>query len=290
MKQTTVTLHGGIEIPQIGFGTYMIDENDRAKDACLTALTAGYRHIDTAHAYQNETGVGQAIRESGIPRNEIWLTSKLWISDYTPGGKKAAADAIDRMLKRLDADYIDLLLIHQQFGDYMAAWQAMEEAVHAGKVRTIGLSNFYGDRMEEVVANSEIKPAVFQLEYHPYYQQKILKKNMAQFGCALEAWYPLGHGDKALLNELVFIELAEKYHKSPAQIILRWHIQEGNVVFPKSLNPEHMKANIDVFDFVLTDDEMAKIRELDKERSYYNFGKLPLEEQEKQLSMFVLPD
>ena len=268
MKQTTVTLHGGIEMPQIGFGTYMIDGNDAAKDACLTALAAGYRHIDTAHAYQNETGVGQAIRESGIPRNEVWLTSKLWISDYTPGGKKAAEDAIDRMLKRMDTDYIDLLLIHQQFGDYMAAWRAMEE----------------------VVANSEIKPAVFQLECHPYYQQKILKKNMAQFGCVLEAWYPIGHGDKALLNEPVFAELAEKYHKSPVQIILRWHIQEGTVVFPKSLNPEHMKANIDIFDFALTDDEMAKIQALDKEQSYYEFGKLPMKEQEKQLSMFVLPD
>lgn len=290
MKQTTVTLHGGIEMPQIGFGTYMIDGNDATKDACLTALAAGYRHIDTAHAYQNESGVGQAIRESGIPRNEIWLTSKLWISDYTPGGKAGAEAAIDRMLKRLDTDYIDLLLIHQQFGDYMAAWQAMEESVHAGKVRTIGLSNFYGDRMEEVVANSEIKPSVFQLECHPYFQQKIQKKYMEQFGCVLEAWYPIGHGDKTLLNEPVFIELAEKYHKSPVQIILRWHIQEGTVVFPKSLNPEHIKSNIDIFDFTLTDDEIVKIRELDKEQSYYDFGKLPLEEQEKQLSMFVLSD
>ena len=183
-----------------------------------------------------------------------------------------------------------LFLIHQQFGDYMGAWRAMEDAVKSGKVKTIGLSNFYGDRMEEVVAKAEIKPAVFQLECHPYFQQQVLKKNMAQFGCVLEAWYPIGHGDAALLNEPIFVELAEKYGKSTAQIILRWHIQEGTVIFPKSLNPEHIKANIDIFDFSLTEEEMDKIHKLDKQQSYYDFGKLPLEEQEKQLSMFVLPD
>lgn len=289
MEQSMVTLQGGIKMPQMGFGVFQIDGNEETKKACLDALRAGYRHIDTAHAYMNEVGVGQAVKESGINRKDIWITSKLWISDYA-NGKEEAAGAIERMLKRLDTDYIDLLLIHQQFGDYMSAWSAMEDAVKTGKVRAIGLSNFYGDRMEEVVAKSEIKPAVFQLECHPYFQQKQLKKNMEQFGCVLEAWYPIGHGDKTLINEPVFTELANKYCKTNVQIILRWHIQEGTVIFPKSLNPEHIKNNIDIFDFELTEDEMNRISSLDKEQSYYDFGKLPLDEQERQLSGFVLPD
>lgn len=289
MNQTTVTLHGGIQMPQFGLGVFQIEGNEKTKQACLEALKLGYRHIDTAHAYMNEAGVGQAIRESGIARKDIWVTSKLWISDYTKG-KQAAADSIERMLKRLDTEYLDLLLIHQQFGDYMGAWSAMEDAVKSGKVRSIGLSNFTGDRMEEVVAKSQSKPAVFQLECHPYYQQKELKANMKQFGCVLEAWYPIGHGDNTLINEPVFTRLAEKYGKTNVQIILRWHIQEGTVIFPKSTNPEHLKSNIDIFDFELTADEMSEIAQLDKNQSYYDFGKLPLEEQEKQLSGFVLPD
>lgn len=287
MKQTYVTLNGNIKMPQIGYGTFQIEGNEKTKEICLEALKVGYRHIDTAHAYMNEVGVGQAVKESGIPREDIWITSKLWISDYSDG---KAADSIDRMLKRLDTDYIDLLLIHQQFGDYMSAWRAMEDAVRSGKVRTIGLSNFYGERMEEVVAKSEIKPAVFQLECHPYHQQRELKKNMKQFGCILEAWYPIGHGDRILLNEPLFSELSKKYGKSNVQIILRWHIQEGTVIFPKSLNIEHIRSNMDIFDFKLTEEEMSRIRDLDKKQSYYDFGKLTLEEQEKQLSAFILPD
>lgn len=290
MEQSYVTLQGGIKMPQIGFGTYQIEGNELTKETCLKALQAGYRHIDTAHAYMNEIGVGQAVKESNISRDDIWITSKLWISDYTPDGKQQALNSIDKMLQRLDTDYIDLLLIHQQFGDYMGAWSAMEDCVKAGKIRAIGLSNFYGERMEEIVAKSNIKPAVFQLECHPYYQQKILKNNMKQFNCILEAWYPLGHGDKNLLNEQIFKELAEKYNKSVVQIILRWHIQEGTVVLPKSLNMEHISSNIDIFDFELTKNEMELISKLDKNKSYYDFGNLPLEEQEKQLSSFVLPD
>lgn len=289
MNQTSVTLHGNIQMPQFGLGVFQIEGNEKTKEVCAEALASGYRHIDTAHAYMNEVGVGQAIKESGIDRKEIWVTSKLWISDYS-GGKEMAAQAIDKMLERLDLDYLDLLLIHQQFGNYMSAWSAMEDAVKAGKVRCIGLSNFVGERMEEVVSKSEIKPAVFQLECHPYYQQKALKESMKQFDCVLEAWYPIGHGDEALINEPVFTRLAEKYGKSNVQIILRWHIQEGTVVFPKSTNPEHIRSNIDIFDFSLTEEEMNEIRALDKEASYYDFGKLPLEEQEKQLCSFVLPD
>ncbi len=287
MEQKYLTLDNGARIPQMGFGTFQIEGDANTKEAVEEALKAGYRHIDTAHAYQNERGVGQAVKESGIPRAEVWITSKLWVSDYADG--KAAA-SIDKMLKRLDTDYLDLLLIHQQFGAYMDAWRAMEDAVRAGKVRSIGLSNFYGDRMHEVIEKSEIKPSVLQLECHPYYQQKEMRKNMASVGSVLEAWYPLGHGDKALLNEQVFTELGEKYHKSNAQIILRWHMQEGIVVFPKSTNPDHIRSNFNIFDFELTEDEMDRIRALDKNESYYDFFAQPLEDQEKMMAAFVPED
>lgn len=287
MMQTYITLNDGTKIPQLGLGTYMIEGNERTKETCLTALKAGYRHIDTAHGYMNEEGVGQAIRESGIDRSEIWITSKLWISDYADG--KAAA-AIDRMLDRLGVEYIDLLLIHQQFGAYMDAWRAMEAAVKAGKVRSIGLSNFESDRLEQVLEAAEIKPSVLQVECHPYYQQQELKKRIAPYGTVLESWYPLGHGDAGLIQEPVFTELAEKYHKSNVQIILRWHIQEGTILFPKSENPEHIRGNMDIFDFELTEEEMNRVRSLDKNERFYTFADLPVEEQEAQMAQWVLPD
>lgn len=285
--QTYITLNDGTKIPQLGMGTYLIEGNERTKEACLTALKAGYRHIDTAHGYMNEEGVGQAVRESGIDRTEIWITSKLWISDYADG--KAAA-SIDRMLGRLGVDYIDLLLIHQQFGDYMDAWRAMEDAVRAGKVRSIGLSNFESSRLEQVLREARIKPSVLQVECHPYYQQRALKERIAPYGTVLESWYPLGHGDAGLIREPVFTELAEKYHKTNVQIILRWHIQEGTILFPKSENPEHIRSNMDIFDFELTEEEMNRIRSLDKNERFYTFANLPVEEQEAQMSEWVLPD
>lgn len=285
--QTYITLNDGNKIPQLGLGTYLIEGNERTKEACLTALKAGYRHIDTAHGYMNEEGVGQAIKESGIDRREIWITSKLWISDYADG---KAAKSIDRMLKRLDVDYIDLLLIHQQFGSYMDAWHAMEDAVKAGKVRSIGLSNFESERLEQVLEAAEIKPSVLQVECHPYYQQNELKRRIAPYKTVLESWYPLGHGDENLIKEQVFTELAEKYHKTNVQIILRWHIQEGTILFPKSENPEHIRGNMDIFDFELTEDEMNRIRSLDKKERFYTFADLPIEEQEAQMSQWVLPD
>lgn len=285
--QTYITLNDGTKIPQLGLGTYLIEGNERTKEACLTALKAGYRHIDTAHGYMNEEGVGQAVRESGIDRTEIWITSKLWISDYADG--KAAA-SIDRMLGRLGVDYIDLLLIHQQFGDYMDAWRAMEDAVRAGKVRSIGLSNFESSRLEQVLREARIKPSVLQVECHPYYQQRALKERIAPYGTVLESWYPLGHGDAGLIREPVFTELAEKYHKTNVQIILRWHIQEGTILFPKSENPEHIRSNMDIFDFELTEEEMNRIRSLDKNERFYTFANLPVEEQEAQMSEWVLPD
>ena len=284
MKQTYVTLNDGNKIPQFGLGVYMIPGDENTKAACLEAFRAGYRHIDTAHAYQNERGVGAAVKESGISREEIWITTKLWPSEY---GEGKTAEAIDKMLSRLDTDYIDLLLLHQQFGDYIGAWKDMEKAVAAGKVKSIGISNFESERLEELLAAATIKPSVLQVECHPYYQQTQLKERISKYGTVIESWYPIGHGDKDLLNESVFTELAEKYGKNNVQIILRWHIQEGTIVFPKSTNPKHIQDNIDIFDFELTKEEMDRIRALDKGVRFFNMS---LEEQEKHLSAFIPAD
>lgn len=284
MDQTYVTLNDGSKIPQFGLGVYLVPEGRETEEAVSSALKMGYRHIDTAHAYQNERSVGKVVRESGIPREEVWITSKLWPSEY---GEGKTADAIDKMLDRLGTDYIDLLLLHQQFGDYLGAWRDMECAVRAGKVRSIGLSNFESSRLEEVLDAAEIAPSVLQVECHPYYQQGELKKRLAPYGAAIEAWYPIGHGDAGLIGEPLFADLGKKYGKTPVQIILRWHIQEGTIVFPKTTNPQHMADNIDIFDFELTDEEMKSIRGLDCGKRFFTLG---LEEQEKGLSAFVPAD
>lgn len=224
-QQTYVTLNNGAVIPQFGLGVYQINGDDATRKACLEAFGIGYRHIDTAHAYQNERGVGQAVKESGIARGDIWITTKLWPHEY---GKGKTSIAIDKMLKRLDTSYIDLLLLHQQFGDYLGAWQDMEKAVKDGRVRSIGLSNFESGRLEEVLNAAKIAPAVLQVECHPYYQQNGLKKRIAAAGTKIESWYPIGHGDASLINESVFTRLAAKYGKTNVQIILRWHIQGRN--------------------------------------------------------------
>lgn len=283
-EQTYVTLNNGTKIPQVGLGVYMINGDAATEKAVSEALKVGYRHIDTAHAYQNERGVGAAIEKSGIPRDEIWVTSKLWPSDY---GKNITPGAIDKMLDRLQTDYIDLLLLHQQFGDYIGAWQAMEEAVKNGKVRAIGLSNFDGERLDNLLGHATIKPAVLQVELHPYYQQKALKDKMAQYDTKFESWYPLGHGDAGLINEPVFSQLAKKYNKSNVQIIMRWHIQKGHIVFPKTTNPQHMADNFNVFDFDLTDDEMKQIDALNKDKRYFN---VPLAKQKQMFESFTPAD
>ncbi|CZQ91415.1 aldo/keto reductase [Trichococcus ilyis] len=284
MEQTYITLNDGNKIPQFGLGVFQIPGDEETSKACLEAFKLGYRHIDTAHAYQNERGVGQAVKESGIPRAEIWITTKLWPSEY---GEGLTEKAIDKMLERLGTDYIDLLLLHQQFGDYLGAWKDMEKAVAQGKVKSIGLSNFESERLEEVLTAATINPSVLQVECHPYYQQNELKKRVAPYGTVIESWYPLGHGDAALIDEPVFAKLAGKYGKTNPQIILRWHIQEGIIVFPKSSNPVHIKENFGIFDFALTDDEMNEIRRLDKGFRYY---RRTLAEQEEALSQFVPAD
>lgn len=283
-EQTRLTLNDGNTIPQFGFGTYMIEGDVETEKVCSEALSLGYRHIDTAHAYQNERGVGEAVRKSGIPREDVWVTSKLWPSEY---GEGVTSEAIDKMLDRLGTGYIDLLLLHQQFGDYMGAWKDMERAVKDGRVRSIGLSNFESDRLEQVLGAAEIKPSVLQVECHPYYPQRELRKRIAPYGTVIECWYPLGHGDKGLLGDPTIVALAEKYGKSPAQIILRWDIQEGNIVIPKTLNTEHMAQNIDVFDFELTEGDMESIANMDSGTRYFT---LTFEQQENSLSRFVPAD
>lgn len=277
MEQTYITLNDGCRIPQFGLGVYMIKGDADTEKACTEALRMGYRHIDTAHAYQNERGVGAAVRKSGIDRHDLWVTTKLWPSEY---GEGKTAIAIDKMLGRLGTDYIDLLLLHQQFGDYLGAWKDMEKAVAAGKVRSIGISNFESERLEELCEAASIKPSVLQVECHPYYPQHALKERIARYGTKIESWYPIGHADKGLINEPVFAQLARKYGKSNIQIILRWHIQQGNILFPKTTNPDHMRSNIDIFDFALTDEEMQEIALLDQGKRFFT---LTLKEQEAAL-------
>lgn len=283
MKQNKVLLNDGNEIPQFGLGVYLVRGDEACEELCLKALKLGYRHIDTAHAYQNERGVGRAIKKSGLKREDIWITSKLWPSEY---GKEKTKIAIDKMLARLDTPYIDLLLLHQQFGDYKGAYQAMEEAKKEGKVRSIGISNF-DENLDSLLEIATIKPAVIQVECHPYFPQDKLREKLAPYGTAIESWFPLGHGDKTLLEEKVFTSLAEKYHKSNAQIILRWHIQKGNIVFPMSMNVDHLRQNIDIFDFALTDEEMKQIASLDCHKRYFT---MTLAEQEAHLKMFTPAD
>lgn len=284
MDQTYLKLNDGNVIPQFGMGVYQVSEGEATIHAISEALRLGYRHIDTAHAYQNERSVGKAIKESGIPREEIFVTSKLWPSEY---GEGITMEGIDKMLARLDMPYIDLLLLHQQFGDYLGAWKDMEKAVAQGKVKSIGLSNFESNRLEEVCEAATIKPAVLQVECHPYYQQDALKKRIAAYGTIIESWYPLGHGDAGLMGEEIFARLGKKYGKTNAQIILRWHIQAGNVIFPRAINPIHIKENMEIFDFELAEDEMNEIKAMDRNVRFFNMS---LEEQERMLSGFKPAD
>ena len=256
------TLNNGIKMPMAGIGTFLLTP-DEAETSVLSALQCAYRLIDTANAYVNEKAVGRAMRKSGIPRDEIFLETKLWPSFYEQ------EDAVEKTLQRLGTDYIDLLLIHQPAGNYVAGYRLMEKAYKEGKVRAIGLSNFTPEQVQEILDICEVKPAVLQTEVHPYSQEKELKAFLDKEGIVIQAWYPLGHGDKALIQEPLFTEFGKKYGKSNAQIILRWHIQAGNIVIPGSKNPAHIKDNFNLFDFALTDDEMAKITALDKQKRYY---------------------
>lgn len=256
------TLNNGIKMPMAGIGTFLLTP-DQAESTVLEALKDGYRLIDTANAYVNEKAIGRAMKKSGLAREDIFLETKIWPSFYMQ------EDAVEKTLERLDTDYIDLLLIHQPSGNYVAGYRLMEKAYKEGKVKAIGLSNFTKEQIQEILAICEVKPAVLQTEVHPYFQEQELKEFLVKEDIKIQAWYPLGHGDAALLNDETIVELGKKYQKSTAQIILRWHIQAGNIVIPGSKNPAHIKANFDLFDFALTEDEMKKISGLDKNVRYY---------------------
>lgn len=263
----TFTLNDGVVIPSVGFGVFMIPVGDETYNAVRTALSLGYRHIDTAAAYFNEADVGRAIRDSGILREEIFVTSKLWLQDY---GYEPAKKGIETSLKNLGLGHIDLYLIHQPYGDVPGAWKAMEEAKKEGKIRSIGVSNMTLKIWNSFVPQFDTMPSVNQVECNPLYQQKEIRKLMAEHDVRLEAWYPLGHGDKALLENPVITDLAEKYGKNPGQIILRFENQEGFIVLPKSTHEKRIKENIDIFDFKLTDEEMKSMEALDTGKGHHN--------------------
>ena len=260
-------LSSGYKIPQIGIGVFMVRDHEECKKSVMNALKSGYRHIDTAQLYKNEKAVGEAMKESGVAREDIFLTTKIWTTNY---GYEKTKSAIKDSLDILQVEYIDLMLLHQQFEDYIGAWKALEEAVDEGKIRSIGISNFKISRVQEILDIARIKPVVNQVECHPYAQQKELSAFLKKNDILMEAYYPLGHGDKKLLSDPVFSELAKRYGKSNVQIILRWHIQMRNIVFPKSTNPAHINSNIDIFDFELSKKDMEKIAMLDKNKQYFN--------------------
>lgn len=260
-------LNNGNSIPAIGFGVFMITDPDECEKAVLEAFKDGYRLIDTANAYMNEKAVGRAIKKSGLKREEIFLTTKIIPQDF---GYEKTKEAIKKTLARLDTPYIDLLLLHIRFGDYLGAWKALEEAVAERKVLSIGISNFDEERILKIIEEGNIIPQVDQIECHPYFQQHSLRKLLDEYNIQVESFYPVGHGDPNLLHEPLFKELGNKYGKSPVQIILKWHEQEKFVAIPKSTNPQHIKDNIDLDDFQLTEDEMNQIRRIDKDRSYFD--------------------
>lgn len=256
------SLNNGVRMPMAGIGTFLLSP-DEAEASVLSALECGYRLIDTANAYVNEKAVGRAMKKSGLKREEIFLETKLWPAFYEQ------PDAVEKTLERLDTDYIDLLLIHQPAGNYISGYRLMEKAYNEGRVRAIGLSNFNEEQIKEILSICEVNPSVLQTEVHPYSQEKELKSFLSKEGMVIQSWYPLGHGDKTLIEEPLFAELGKKYGKSNAQIILRWHVQSGNIVIPGSKNPDHIKDNFDLFDFSLTDAEMEKIAAMDRQKRYY---------------------
>lgn len=266
-----VTLNNGLQMPRFGIGTFNVPGDTVATDAVSYALKNGYRHIDTAHAYRVERGVGEGIKESGVPREEIWVTSKLWPSEY---GEEKSAKAIDMMLDRLGLDYIDLLYVHQPMGDWRGAWRAMEKAVADGKVRTLGISNFdAADSLYTAALEwAKIKPAVMQIECHPYAQRLEWAEKLANDSIILEAWFPLGGAmsNGALFKDPMIQEIAAAHDKTPAQIILRWHIQEGHSTIPGATNHGYITENIDIFDFEFTPFEMEQMRKLNKEQRFFN--------------------
>ena len=258
-----VTLNNGMQCPVVGIGTYMLSPAD-AQNSVREALKMGYSLIDTANAYVNERAVGRGIRESGLSREQVFLSTKLWPSEYEN------PSAVKDTLERLGVEYADLLYIHQPAGNWLAGYRQLEKAYKEGKAKAIGISNFEGKYIAELETKWETIPQFIQVEAHPYFTQTELRRTLDKYGIRLMSWYPLGHGDKSLQNEPVFVELGAKYGKTPAQVILRWHTQMGFVVIPGSRNVDHIRDNLNILDFTLTDEEMARIAQLDKGERYYH--------------------
>lgn len=261
-----VTLNNGVKMPILGFGVFQIDDMKECEEAVYNALKAGYRLIDTAAAYGNEEAVGRAIKRSGIPREEIFVTTKLWVSD---ANYEKAKLAFETSLKKLDLEYIDLYLIHQPFNDVYGAWRAMTELYKEGKIKAIGVSNFYPDRLVDFIMNNEVVPAVNQVETYPFNQQVKANEIMKEYGVQIESWGPFAEGKNGIFANEILSEIGKKYNKSVAQVILRWLIQRDVVVIPKSVRKERIEENFNVFDFELNSEDMGKISELDKKESLF---------------------
>lgn len=274
MKQTYVTLNDGNKIPQFGLGVYMIPGDETIKEACMEAFRAGYRHIDTAHAYQNEVGVGRgiqrAIDEGFVTREEIFVTTKMWTDDYEDGDS-----AIENSLNRLGLDYIDLMILHHSApGSDVGAYQAMERAVEDGKLRSIGLSNYYRpEDFDRLVKDTTIVPVLLQNETHPYHQSMEMKAHLEKYGTVMESWFPLGGrgNTQTLFNDETIVSIAEAHGKTSAQIILRWHLQAGNIAIPGSSNEEHIQENYEIFDFELSKEEMQRMSGLDRNERFADY-------------------
>lgn len=260
-----VTLNNGVKMPQLGYGVYQVSK-DECERCVLDALKVGYRHIDTAQSYFNEEEVGNAIEKSGVPRNEIFLTTKVWIEHY---GYEQTKASVYESMQKLKVNYIDLVLLHQPFADYYGAWRALEDMYADGKIRAIGISNFYPDRMVDLASFSRIKPMVNQVETHPFNQQIEAQEWMKKYGVQIEAWAPFGEGRGGLFTNETIAKIAAKHNKTVAQVILRWELQRGIVVIPKSVHIERMEQNLDVFDFELSDEDMQVMAGLDKKQSSF---------------------
>lgn len=255
----TITLNNGVEMPEMGYGVFLVSPED-CERCVLDAISTGYRLIDTAQAYYNEEGVGAAISKCGVPRGELFITTKVWISN---AGEEKAARSIDESLRKLRTDYIDLLLIHQPFGDYYGTYRAMEQAVKAGKVRAIGLSNFYRARFVDIAENMDVKPAVVQLETHMFSQQREMRDIAKEYGTRIMAWGPLAQGKNGVFDNETLKEIGAKYGKDNAQVCLRFLVDEGIIPIPKSTHRERMASNLDINDFTLTEEEREAIRRMD---------------------------
>lgn len=260
-----VTLSNGVRMPMVGYGVYQVTPQE-CERCVLDALQVGYRSLDTAQSYFNEEQVGSAIQKSGVPRQEIFLTTKVWVEHY---GYDAARESVLRSMEKLRTDYLDLVLLHQPFGDYYGAYRALEDLYDQGLVRAIGVSNFYPDRLVDIASFTRIPPMVNQVEIHPYHQQAEAKTWMDKYHIQAEAWAPFGEGRGGLFEDPVLAAIGQKYGKTPAQVILRWHLQRGVVVIPKSTHIERMRQNLDVFDFTLSGEDMAAITALDKKQSAF---------------------